>query len=134
MNHRICIALAAASATCVLALAVPAAHASDAGLVDVRPCVTGHELWGLGPDTYGMPRRQVERRWEVARLGERVSVMGESAWAYPRCDSDTLALAYFDHGGLVGTASWDAGADDAPPAPPTDVPCPECTVVERAGT
>lgn len=99
--------LTAAIVLAGLQLAPAAASATQPSWRDAGTpgCVDGRELWTVGTAAAGMSRQQLEHRWEVEGAGERVIVLGERAWAYPKCDSDALALAYFDHGGLAGVGS-----------------------------
>ena len=80
-----------------------------ARFVDLRPCVTSHELWTTPA---GLSRAHLERRWEVAGEGRRIDdpVLG-AGWAYPMCDysaRERVAVAQFDPGyGLSGVGEID---------------------------
>lgn len=86
-----------AVAAVTVAVLVPApAQASGSGYDgDTRHCVAAREVFLISG---GLPRAEVEQRWEAEGRGHRAVTILGPAWVYDMCDRgpDWVALVMFD--------------------------------------
>jgi hypothetical protein len=87
-----------ATAAVATVLAAAPAQASDSGYDgDTRHCVTAREVFIISG---GLPRAEVEQRWEAEGRGHRAVTMLGPAWVYDMCDRgpDWVAFVMFEPG------------------------------------
>jgi hypothetical protein len=96
------LAVASVSAVAVVGLAAPATASGSGYDGDLRHCVTAREVFIISG---GLPRREVEQRWEAEDKGKRRMTLLGPAWTYDMCDRgpDWVAFVMFEpgHGSVV---------------------------------